>query len=73
MTEDEKKPYNDLQKKDQKRFDAQIGEIGKKGYFTLEDGSKSCDAVQKKFKYPQGTKMPIRAQSSYEIYVSENI
>ena len=52
MSEAEKKPFNAIQALDQKRYDAQFAELGKKGYFTLEDGTKSCDQVQKKFKYP---------------------
>lgn len=47
MTEDEKKPYTSLAKKDKKRHDAQIDELKKNGYFMMEDGSKSLEHQKK--------------------------
>ena len=73
MDEKAKKKYNDLHDKDQERYDRQVQELETKGYFILEDGSKSTDHAQKKFKYPKGTKMPVKAKESYTIYCEENM
>ena len=45
MDDEEKKPFEKLKELDQERFDRQIEEIDEKGYFTLEDGTKSCDQI----------------------------
>ena len=42
-SEKEKAPYIKLAEEDKKRFDRQVEELKKKGYYTLEDGSKSTD------------------------------
>jgi len=68
-----RKKYDNLHDQDQKRFDKQQEEVDEKGFFTLEDGTKSCDAIQKKFKYPKGTKMPEKAVQAYGIYCRDNI
>ena len=39
----EKKKYNDLHDKDVKRYDKQMLELHKKGFFIMDDGSKSSD------------------------------
>ena len=43
MDEEEKAPYEELATEDQKRFDRQTAELKSKGYFKLEDGTKSTD------------------------------
>ena len=55
MTEEEKKPYNELHEKDVKRYEfidllkticrheKQLRELKEKGYFLLADGTKSTD------------------------------
>ena len=45
MDEEARKPFNKLKDLDQERFNRQQEEIDEKGYFTLEDGSKSCDQI----------------------------
>ena len=62
-----------LSELDRERFNRQKEEIDDKGYFTLEDGTKSCEQIDKKFKYPKGTKMPPRIQTAYNIYRQENL
>jgi hypothetical protein len=47
MTDAQKKPYADLRDKDLLRFQKQTKEFSAKGYFTLEDGSKSTDQLPK--------------------------
>tara|TARA_B110000285_G_C15016947_1_gene559525 strand:+ start:529 stop:918 length:390 start_codon:yes stop_codon:yes gene_type:complete len=73
LDEAARKKWDDLHDADVERCEKQQEEINEKGYFTLSDGTKSCDAIQKKFKYPKGTKMPERAQQAYGIYCHENI
>lgn len=41
MTEEEKKPYEKLHKKDQKRHDREVKEFKEKGYYTMADGTRS--------------------------------
>ena len=43
MSEEEKKPYVDKQEQSKQRVEKQRVELGKKGFYTLEDGSKSTD------------------------------
>ena len=43
LSEAQKKPYEDMNKEDAKRYEKQMAEFKKKGYFTLEDGTKSSD------------------------------
>ena len=45
MDEEARKPFEKLKDLDRERFDRQVEEIDEKGYFTLEDGTKSCDQV----------------------------
>jgi len=52
MSDKEKKKYTDMNTKDQARYDKQLAELNKKGFFMMEDGSKSSEhqAKQKKVK-----------------------
>ena len=43
FSDKEKKKYNDLHDKDVKRYDKQLMELHKKGFFIMNDGSKSSD------------------------------
>ena len=43
----EKKKYDDMHDKDVIRYENQLKELEKKGYFTMEDGSKSSDHTPK--------------------------
>lgn len=52
MEDSEKKPYEDLSLKDRKRHDKETEEFDNKGYFTLPDGTLSCD-VKAKVKRPR--------------------
>jgi hypothetical protein len=44
MSDAEKQPYENKNAADKKRHEKQLELLNKKGYFTLEDGSKSTDA-----------------------------
>lgn len=48
MSDKEKEPYEAMKLKDQKRRDKQLAEREKKGFFFLEDGSKSTDPANAK-------------------------
>ena len=43
MTDGQKQPFEDKNALDKKRLEKQNGELNKKGYFMMEDGSKSTD------------------------------
>ena len=43
MSDEEKKPYTALCLEDKTRRENQIQELKSKGYFTLPDGTKSCE------------------------------
>jgi hypothetical protein len=43
MMDKEKKKYGDMVAKDQNRYYKQLAELNKKGFFILEDGTKSSD------------------------------
>ena len=47
MTEEEKQPFEAMSKRAEEMREAQIEELKKKGYYTLEDGSKSTDDANK--------------------------
>lgn len=47
MTPAEKKKYEDMHDKDVKRYEKQLKELEKKGYFMMDDGSKSSDHTPK--------------------------
>ena len=47
MSDEQKKPYLEMQAAEQKRFQDQSQEMKEKGYFTLPDGSKSSDHKKK--------------------------
>lgn len=47
LTEKERKKYDDLHMKDVKRYDKQMLELDKRGFFVMTDGSKSSDHVPK--------------------------
>jgi len=44
MSDAEKQPYENKNAADKKRHEKQLDLLNQKGYFTLEDGSKSTDA-----------------------------
>mmetsp|Transcript_24464 Transcript_24464/g.37939 ORF Transcript_24464/g.37939 Transcript_24464/m.37939 type:complete len:144 (-) Transcript_24464:104-535(-) len=70
MTEKAKAPYHKKAEADQKRAKDQTEMLEKKGYFLLDDGSKSTDAKNlPKKKWPEGTLMPKKPNSAY-IYFS---
>ena len=48
MSDKEKKKYQDLHEKDKKRFERQLAELTKNGFFKMDDGSKSSDHKPKK-------------------------
>jgi hypothetical protein len=48
MSEKDKEPYEAMKQKDLKRREKQLAEREKKGFFLLEDGSKSTDAANAK-------------------------
>ena len=50
MSDKEKKKFEALHQKDQERHDKQLAELNEKGYFIMDDGSKSSDHVAKKKK-----------------------
>ena len=43
ISEEEKQPYNNMASNAKTMVDSQIAELAKKGYYTLENGSKSTD------------------------------
>ena len=47
MTEADKEKYLQQNAKDQKRYEDQMAELATKGFFIMEDGSKSCDHTKK--------------------------
>lgn len=47
MSEEQRKPYVDMQTAEKARYDTQMKEMETKGYFTLPDGSKSSDHKKK--------------------------
>jgi magnesium-transporting ATPase (P-type) len=48
LSDKDKEPYVKLQEKDQKRYEKQLKEWTKEGYFTLADGTKSSKWAKKK-------------------------
>ena len=59
MAEEEKQPFEVMSKSAEDRREAQIEELKKKGFYTLEDGSKSTDPANKalfKLKKKRGQK-----------------
>ena len=47
MNDKQKKKYNDMHSKDVARFESQMKELDTKGYFMMDDGSKSSDHIAK--------------------------
>ena len=47
LTPDQKEKYEALSQKDRGRYDDQISQLKKNGYFITEDGTKSTDLQQK--------------------------
>lgn len=84
MSEKDKAPWEALKQKDVKRHEKQMAEREKKGYFTLDDGSKSTDAANAKlFKEKKSKKTadesdeddrvckPKAARSAYTYFTTE--
>ena len=59
MSEKEKEPYVKLSEKDKARFERQNAERAKKGFFMLDDNSKSTD--------PENAKLFKRKKSAAEV------
>lgn len=84
MSEKEKAPYEKLKEKDATRYANQLAEREKKGYFKLEDGTKSTDPDNAKlFKVKKSKKAadsdseeehdpkPKRAAGAYNFFMTE--
>ena len=85
MSEKERAPYEEMKAKDEARHAAQLAERAKKGYFKLEDGTKSTDpanaakfkAKAKKSKRATDSETeeedpkPKRAQGAYNYFMAE--
>lgn len=59
MSETKKKPFESKSKKDRVRHDKEVEEFNSKGYFTLPDGTKSCE-IKKKAKKPKTVSEPAK-------------
>lgn len=69
MTDDQKKPFVELNEKDVKRYDKQLADLEKKGFFMTEDGVKSTDLpVDVKKKWGKDVVQPKRAMSAYNAF-----
>lgn len=47
MSEKDRKPYHDQHDKDVKRYEQQLDDLNKKGFFMMPDGTKSSDHTAK--------------------------
>ena len=56
MTDDQKAPYEKMAETDKVRFEKQMAEREKKGYFILDDKSKSTDPQNAKLFKPKKVK-----------------
>jgi len=56
MTPEAKKKYEDLRDEDKERHEVQMEEMRLKGYFIMDDGSKSSDHVKKVKKFKKWKK-----------------
>jgi len=78
LSEKDKAPYQKKNEEDKKRMQKQLDDIEKKGYFILDDGSKSCDHSPKKKKGEAKEKekkdkaAPKRPSTGYIFFTSEN-
>lgn len=68
MTDEQKQPYILQSEKDKIRHQNQMAEFVSKGYFTLEDGSKSTDALQAD---EQSESSPKKALTTNSLQVSD--
>jgi hypothetical protein len=50
LTEDEKQPFEDKKEADKVRYDKQMAQIEKKGYYMMDDGKKSSEVAPKEKK-----------------------
>ena len=73
MSDEDKVPYKELAELDKLRRVAQLEELMDKGYFTMEDGSKSTDAKNIKYSRSKGKHdseiKPKNISSAYAFYV----
>ena len=56
MNDKDKKKYEDSNAKDQQRYNKQLAELNKKGFFMMDDGSKSNEHLKKTKKPKKGSK-----------------
>jgi len=67
MTDEEKKPFQDMNAKDAERFEKELKQLKELGYFIDADGVKSTDMDKKhrKLEFPEGTVMPKKKATAY--------
>jgi hypothetical protein len=67
LTEEQKAPFIKKHEDDKKRYEAQLEEIKKKGYFIMSDGVKSSDigvpSAKKKVKSTDTTPRPAKRRT----------
>ena len=74
LTDKEKEPWVKMQKKDEERMQRQNEELAKKGYFTMEDGTKSTDAyMDPKKKFGPDVVLPKKPISAYLAFAPDAI
>ena len=66
LSEEQKAPFNKKNEDDKKRYEAQLKDLEKKGYFIMSDGTKSSDheAPDTKRKARADTKSPAKRKSA---------
>ena len=69
MTEDEKKPYYEMQEADRRRFNKEMQEFEEKGFFVNSEGVKSTDLALSKPKFKDNVVMPKKVLTPYTNFV----
>jgi len=69
----DKEKFNKMHEDDVKRYQEQLEQIDKHGYFVMKDGSKSTDEANLKKQVPEGTILPKKALSAYSFFQSSQL
>ena len=72
MDDGAKQKYHDLHEEDDKRYKKQLQDLDKKGFFTMDDGSKSSDHTAK-IKKKRVTKTAKEEEKEDQLNLEESI
>ena len=71
LSDEQKKPYRDIQRADKLRYEKEKAEFKKTGYFTDVNGVSSVELAVRKRSFKPHITLPTRVRRAIEVFISK--